>query len=267
MSVYSYIDVQQQCVHQNGRIPHMPLHHGEQNHTERTPSHACFRIRHDNKTIGSLEVKLQHVILQCNPEVLFYTRDASIITESAKRSHFAGSCSSDTCAHTSTRSYVPELHNTYEFLGISRCTSSWRSVGCGCLLPIPGCLFSRSFAKPRNEKVYEIFNCTTWEESAIMKYTYTGAKGKEETNIVRVEAQTTHEEEDGNITVEFIRSPNVPLSSTVFLRAVNSRSQETSIVDTNDVFALRCSTMDSARNLSLCHIEDTCFPTDTEANC
>ncbi|KAL6729935.1 hypothetical protein Aduo_000947 [Ancylostoma duodenale] len=127
--------------------------------------HACFRIRHDNKTIGSLEVQLQHVILQCNPAVLFFTRDASMITESAKRCHFAGSCSSDTCAHASTRSYVPELHNTYEFPGTSRCTSSCGSVGCGCLLPIPGCLFSHSFAKPRNEKVYQIFNCPTWEES------------------------------------------------------------------------------------------------------
>ncbi|EYC16491.1 hypothetical protein Y032_0033g2689 [Ancylostoma ceylanicum] len=82
-----------------------------------------------------------------------------------------------------------------------------------------------------------------------MKYAYTGAKGKEETNIVRVEAQTTREEKDGNITVEFITTPNVPLLSTVFLRAVNSRNQETSTADRNDVFALRCPTMDSAWNL------------------
>ena len=41
------------------------------------------------------------------------------------------------------------------------------------------------------------------------------------------------------------------------------------MVDKDDVFALRCPTMESSKNLSLCHIEDTCkcYPTDDQANC
>ncbi|CAJ0593115.1 unnamed protein product [Cylicocyclus nassatus] len=224
---------------------------------------ACFRIQHDNKTIGSMEIQLQHVLLQCNPVVLFYTRDAEIVTESAKRCHFSGSCSSNTCAHTSQRSYIPELHNTYEFPGYSRCTSSCGSIGCGCLLPLPGCLFSRSYGKP------QMFHCPTWEESAIIKYTYTSVTGRRETNTATITAQTTHTQKDANLTLEFVTTPTIPLLSSVFLQAVNTTKAETALVDKDDVFALRCPTMESSQNLSLCHVEDTCkcYPTDDQANC
>ncbi|CAJ0595173.1 unnamed protein product [Cylicocyclus nassatus] len=230
---------------------------------------ACFRIQHDNKTVGSMEIQLQHVVLQCNPVVLFYTRDAEIVTESAKRCHFSGSCSSNTCAHTGQRSYIPELHNTYEFPGYSRCTSSCGSIGCGCLLPLPGCLFSRSYGKPRSETIYQVFHCPTWDESAIIKYTYTSVNGRRETNIATITAQTTHTQKDANLTLEFVTTPTIPLLSSVFLQAVNTTKAETALVDNDDVFALRCPTMESSRNLSLCHVEDTCkcYPTDDQANC
>ncbi|CAJ0592386.1 unnamed protein product [Cylicocyclus nassatus] len=220
--------------------------------SERRPQ-ACFRIQHDNKTVGSLEIQLQHVVLQCNPVVLFYTRDAVIVTESAKRCHFSGSCSSNTCAHTSQRSYIPELHNTYEFPGYSRCTSSCGSIGCGCLLPLPGCLFSRSYGKPQSETIYQVFHCPTWEESA----------------IINTLTQTTHTQKDANLTLEFVTTPTIPLLSSVFLQAVNTTKAETALVDKDDVFALRCPTMESSQNLSLCHVEDTCkcYPTDDQANC
>ncbi|CAJ0607513.1 unnamed protein product [Cylicocyclus nassatus] len=179
---------------------------------------ACFRIQHDNKTVGSMEIQLQHVVLQCNPVVLFYTRDAEIVTESAKRCHFSGSCSSNTCAHTSQRSYIPELHNTYEFPGYSRCTSSCGSIGCGCLLPLPGCLFSRSYGKPQSETIYQVFHCPTWDESAIIKYTYTSVNGRREMNIATITAQTTHTQKDANLTLEFVTTPTIPLLSSVFLQ-------------------------------------------------
>ncbi|EYC18264.1 hypothetical protein Y032_0028g1766 [Ancylostoma ceylanicum] len=120
--------------------------------SERRPE-ACFRLRNANRTVGSVEIRLQHVVLSCNPVAIFYTRDVDIITESAKRCHLAGSCNSETCSHIGRATPIPELHDTMAFPGLSRCTASCGGIGCGCLLSMPGCLFSRSFAKPRNNKV------------------------------------------------------------------------------------------------------------------
>ncbi|CAJ0598230.1 unnamed protein product [Cylicocyclus nassatus] len=230
---------------------------------------ACFRIQHQNETMGSMEIQLQHVILQCNPVVLYYTRDAHIVTESAKRCHFSGSCSSNTCAHTSQRTYIPELQNTYDFPGVARCTSSCGSIGCGCLLPMPGCLFSRSYAKPQSETIYQILHCPTWEESAVLKYTYISAKGEKESTTLTVTAQTAKVQKNANITMEFVTTPLIPLLSTIFLQTADSTTAHTAMVDKDEIFALRCPTLESSKNLSLCHVEDTCkcFPTDDEANC
>ncbi|KHJ99076.1 hypothetical protein OESDEN_00928 [Oesophagostomum dentatum] len=94
------------------------------------------------------------------------------------------------CAHTSQKSYIPELQNTYMFPGIERCTTSCGSIGCECLLRMPGCLFSRSYAKPLNEKIYEIFHCPSWEESAILKYIFISTKGRGRFSIFTIVAQT-----------------------------------------------------------------------------
>ncbi|EYC42074.1 hypothetical protein Y032_0545g3253 [Ancylostoma ceylanicum] len=52
-------------------------------------------------------------------------------------------------------------------------------------------LFSCTFARPRNTKVYRVFHCPTWEESAMIKITHSDAKGKRRTNVVNVISQTT----------------------------------------------------------------------------
>ncbi|XGW34436.1 hypothetical protein V3C99_018376 [Haemonchus contortus] len=230
---------------------------------------ACFRLRNRNQTVGSMEVQLQHVFITCNPVVLFYTRDVNIVTVSVKRCHLAGSCSSQKCAHISSRSEIPELHDTYEFPGIARCTTSCGGIGCGCLLPTPGCLFSRSYAKPKNDKIYQVFHCPTWQESALITFTYTGIKGGKRSEMITVDTQTTHAMKDANITLEFITMPVIPLLGTVFLGSVDSNHSEVAIIEEEDFFALRCSNLKSASNISECYVEDrcSCSPSETEAKC
>ncbi|EYC38590.1 hypothetical protein Y032_0707g1698, partial [Ancylostoma ceylanicum] len=237
--------------------------------SERRPE-ACLRLRNANQTVGSMEVRLQHVVLSCNPVVLFYTRDVDIITESAKRCHLAGSCTSQTCSHTRRTTQIPELQDTYDFPGVSRCTTSCGGIGCGCLLPMPGCLFSRTFARPRNTKVYRVFHCPTWEESAMIKITHSDAKGKRRTTIVNVISQTTKVLDNINVTLEFVTTPTIPLLSSIFLQAMNNDSNsEVALIGNDDVFALRCPTESSTSNITECVMEDTCScsPTETDANC
>ncbi|EYC27487.1 hypothetical protein Y032_0009g755 [Ancylostoma ceylanicum] len=237
--------------------------------SERRPE-ACLRLRNANQTVGSMEVRLQHVVLSCNPVVLFYTRDVDIITESAKRCHLAGSCTSQTCSHTRRTTQIPELQDTYDFPGVSRCTTSCGGIGCGCLLPMPGCLFSRTFARPRNTKVYRVFHCPTWEESAMIKITHSDAKGKRRTTVVNVISQTTKVLDNINVTLEFVTTPTIPLLSSIFLQAVNNDSNsEVALIENDDVFALRCPTEKSTSNVTECIMEDTCScsPTETDANC
>uniref|UniRef100_A0A7I4XV80 Phlebovirus_G2 domain-containing protein n=1 Tax=Haemonchus contortus TaxID=6289 RepID=A0A7I4XV80_HAECO len=216
-----------------------------------------------------MELQLQHVFITCNPVVLFYTRDVNIVTESVKRCHLAGSCSScssQKCAHISSRS---ELHDTYEFPGIARCTTSCGGIGCGCLLPTLGCLFSRSYAKPKNDKIYQVFHCPTWQESALITFTYTGIEGGKRSEMITVDPPTTHVMKDANTTLEFITMPVIPLLGTVFLGSVDSNHSEVAIIEEEDFFALRCSNLKSASNTSECYVEDrcSCSPSETEAKC
>ncbi|KAK6061392.1 hypothetical protein COOONC_00939 [Cooperia oncophora] len=217
---------------------------------------ACFRLRNRNFTVGSMEVRLQHVFLTCNPVVLFYTRDVDIITEFVKRCHLAGT--SQTCSHISSRSEVPELRNKYDFPGITRCTTSCGGLGCGCLLPTPGCLFSRTYAKPRNNKIYQVFHCPTWQESALMTFTYTGAQGTQGSDTFRINTQTTHVMQNANVTLEFVTAPAIPfLDTDGQCRSYRER------------YALRCPTMRTLPNITECHVEDrcSCSPSETEAKC
>ncbi|EYC34938.1 hypothetical protein Y032_1250g3785 [Ancylostoma ceylanicum] len=135
---------------------------------------------------------------------------------------------------------------------------------------MPGCLFSRTFAKPRNTKVYRVFHCPTWEESAMIKITHSDAKGKRRTTVVNVISQTTKVLDNINVTLEFVTTPTIPLLSSIFLQAVNNDSNsEVALIGNDDVFALRCPTEKSTSNVTECVMEDTCScsPTETDANC
>ncbi|PIO58364.1 hypothetical protein TELCIR_20203 [Teladorsagia circumcincta] len=230
---------------------------------------ACFRLRNGNQTIGSMEVQLHHVFLTCNPVVLFYTRDVNIITESVKRCDLAGSCTSRKCTHISSRTEIPELRDTYEYPGIARCTTSCGGLGCGCLLPMPGCLYSRSYAKPKNGKIYRVFHCPTWQESALITFTYTGTQGAKASDMITIGTQTTHVMKDANITLEFITMPAIPLLGTIFVGTVDLNHSEIAAIEEEDFLSLRCATMKSASNISECYVEDrcSCSSSETEAKC
>ncbi|VDL74551.1 unnamed protein product [Nippostrongylus brasiliensis] len=236
--------------------------------SERRPQ-ACFRIRSGNRTIGTMELKLQRVILICNPVVLFYTRDVDLITESAKRCDLAGSCNSQTCAHVSRTSVVPELRDTYDFPGVTRCSTSCGGIPCGCLLPMPGCLFSRTYAKPRSRTIYQVFHCATWTESVEMEYSFTQSGGKKTSERVNVITQGTQVLRNANITLQFVTMPTIPLLSSTFVQAIDVNGTEVAIVGKDDFFSLRCPTWESSKNVTECYVEDkcTCSLSDSTANC
>ncbi|WKY15695.1 hypothetical protein Q1695_000859 [Nippostrongylus brasiliensis] len=236
--------------------------------SERKPQ-ACFRIGNGNRTIGTIEVKLQRVILTCNPVVLFYTRDVDLITESAKRCDLAGSCNSQTCAHVSRTSVVPELRETYDFPGVTRCAASCGGIPCGCLLPMPGCLFSRTYAKPKSRTIYQVFHCPTWTESVEMEYSFTRSGGKKTSESVNVITQGTKVLRNANITLQFVAMPTIPMLSSTFVQAIDVNGTEVAIVGRDDFFSLRCPTWESSKNLTECYVEDkcTCSLSNSAANC
>ncbi|KAK6032748.1 hypothetical protein OSTOST_01056 [Ostertagia ostertagi] len=56
------------------------------------------------------------------------------------------------------------------------CSSTCAGLACGCLTPFPGCLFYRVAQVPKNEAIYHIFKCASWnpEIHILLETTLTG---------------------------------------------------------------------------------------------
>ncbi|KAK6061854.1 hypothetical protein COOONC_00476 [Cooperia oncophora] len=92
----------------------------------------------------------------------------------------------------------------------------------------------------------QVFHCPTWKESALVKFTYTGARGIAVSDTIPINTQATHVMEEANITLEFVTTPAIPLLGIMFMGTVNVSHSEAAVIEKEDFIALRCPTIDSA---------------------
>ncbi|KAK6057781.1 hypothetical protein COOONC_04659 [Cooperia oncophora] len=230
---------------------------------------ACFRLRNRNLRWGHGKLTpYKCFLVRAHPVACFSTetRRRHNPPESVKRMPSStGLLPHHKPAHTTQQlaSGGRNYENTSTFPGITRCTTSCGGLGCGCLLPTPGCLFSRTYAKPRNNKIYQVFHCPTWQESALMTFTYTGAQGN--AGLRHVQDQHT----DNACNAECQRDAGIRNNaSNTFVGHVVHRD-EVALIEKDDFIALRCPTMRTASNITECYVEDrcSCSPSETEAKC
>ncbi|KAL6742658.1 hypothetical protein Aduo_015788 [Ancylostoma duodenale] len=179
----------------------------------------CMRIEHKRDFIGTLHLKLDSIRFKCSAVTHFFTRN---------------------------------------FPGITRCQESCGGIGCGCLLPMPGCLFSRTYAEPADESIYEVFSCASWRKVAVLNTRLNMVSGEEIKRNVEIHPQETVQFGKMNITLDFITTPFIPELDRKFVQIMNKIAPDTIIAHQDDIFAVKCLTLQTARNLTKCRVIDTC---------
>lgn len=224
-------------------------------------------MEHKDSLIGTLQLQLESITFECVPVTHFYTRNVELRTMSAKRCAQAGSCTQHQCRTTGQTTYVPELNSSYRLPGVTRCQESCGGIGCGCLLPMPGCLYSRTYAKPMDDIVYEVFSCPSWSEKIRLSARFNLANGNKIRRRIILQPQKTVQFAHMNITLDFITAPTIPALGRRFMQASTGSNQASMVTLTTDTFALKCATAEIARNLTGCRVMDTCTCTsDDELN-
>ncbi|KAK6031741.1 hypothetical protein OSTOST_02094 [Ostertagia ostertagi] len=100
---------------------------------------ACLRLSKNSTTMYEVRVAWKSLILLCDQETDYFTRDTEFKVISSKRCAHMGFC-----------------------IGRKKCD---------CLWPGSGCLFYRVFAVPTSNRLYEVFYCTQWKEAAKVEIT------------------------------------------------------------------------------------------------
>ncbi|CAJ0595435.1 unnamed protein product [Cylicocyclus nassatus] len=218
----------------------------------------CMKIMYKGELIATLHIQLDSIRFECIPVTHFFTRNAELITVSSKRCAQAGSCTQQRCRTIAQNSFVPELNGSYHLPGVTRCQESCGGIGCGCLLPMPGCLFSRTYSKPKDDLIYKVFSCPVWNEKARIRARVTFVTGKEVVTNMDILPQETVSMDKMNFTLDFITTPTISILDRKFVQVYNRTNPQTMISPSDDTFAVKCSTSEVAKNLTKCRVMDTC---------
>ena len=163
-------------------------------------------------------------------------------------------------------SYVPELNASYQYPGITRCEESCGSVGCGCLLPMPGCLYSRTYAEPIDEDLYRVFSCPSWSERIHLVAQLNHINGNRIKRKIVIQPQKTVQFSNMNITLDFVTTPVIPMLSQRFVQSTTGGNTTSMVTRTDDVFAVKCATAEIAKNLTRCRVMETCICTSNDVS-
>lgn len=155
-------------------------------------SETCLIIKKENLSLGELKLKVLSNEATCNKKSLFFTRNHELLVQSIKRCSRVGSCVEKTCANLKPYDQIEELDQEINDLpGYALCSESCGGWFCGCFSPESGCLFYKVYAKPKNQKIYEVFTCPSWN--------------------IQVRLQLTGKISDQLIQQEFILTPSIPI--------------------------------------------------------
>lgn len=124
----------------------------------------CLRMTDaKNNSIGLLT--LRNVMIQslCKPRSLYFTRSYRMKVQTVKRCPETGSCVNKKCASINKTSRLEEFdYQARNFFGYTYCYESCGCWLCGCFYCSSGCLFVRTYARPRTSNIYEVLTCAEW---------------------------------------------------------------------------------------------------------
>ncbi|KAK6032376.1 hypothetical protein OSTOST_01451 [Ostertagia ostertagi] len=120
--------------------------------------HEKWLCPHQGKT------SLRRITITVQSRINTLYKDVVSKVVDSKRCSIRGSCIGNTCADVNATSLLPELKIGNNFPGITYCLESCGGPGCGCFHWDSGCLFYRIYAVPKDDTIYELYKCTTWDE-------------------------------------------------------------------------------------------------------
>jgi len=112
---------------------------------------ACLLIKNiNNEPMGTISAEVLKVFLECKNKNVYFTRSYRMQVESSKRCPWVGSCTDDKCSSIKVYSRIEELSDeANRSPGFSYCVESCGCAKCGCFSCSSGCLFYRTYVKPK----------------------------------------------------------------------------------------------------------------------
>ncbi|KAK6061023.1 hypothetical protein COOONC_01311 [Cooperia oncophora] len=126
---------------------------------------ACFKMKTNSTTVHEIRLTWRSLMLTCEPETDYFTRDVEYRVVDSKRCPHMGSCSGFKCAKINGSTLIPELEQGNAYLGTTYCVESCGGPGCDCWYWGSGCLFYRVYLVTVSNETYEIFHCNRWKEA------------------------------------------------------------------------------------------------------
>ncbi|VDL69537.1 unnamed protein product [Nippostrongylus brasiliensis] len=226
---------------------------------------ACLRLLNNQSLVRELRVTWDGLRLTCGKQSLLFTRDTEQKVMDSKRCSHSGSCVEGKCKDINSSSQLPELAGSNHYPGITYCAESCGGPGCGCFYLSSGCLFYRIYSVPRNEKVFEIFNCEHWQEE--VQLTIASIQGDLKTqHQERISLRPTIPKRVGNmrITLSSITIPPTPTLAAKFI----TDGKNIALWTEEREPTLQCDTHEAARSLNCSVVPNCdCQPAENSVKC
>jgi hypothetical protein len=227
----------------------------------------CFLLQGERKPVGTLTLTLHPVTLYCDAITEWYTRSYEILSISAKRCLWAGSCYGEVCEKLPPNGTVEEFgKKVNQVKGYAVCESSPGGPYHFCGWPTSGCLFYKIYPSILDDKIHHVFRCD-WHTR--MKITAKLTRGNLTSQHELEMAPGTTDEWLG-LRISLLLAPISP-KSVLGLKWITdgARVAVISSLDEDTIKKLHCNTKEDASKLN-CHFDRDlcdCHPTDDNANC
>ncbi|KAK5966975.1 Integrase catalytic domain-containing protein [Trichostrongylus colubriformis] len=227
---------------------------------------ACLRVLYNSTLVSNVKVRWEGLYLNCEQEMLYFTRPALLKVLDSKRCPHMGSCTGEKCANINSTTLIPELKEANRYPGRTGCFESCGGFGCDCFYLSSGCLFYRIFAVPTTTTVYGIFRCTRWSQQVKLEVTVENfhyEKGKQQHNVM-IKPNIPVQLPAIRLTMTSVSLPPTPLLHSHFI----TNGQETSIWDRDKIPNLICASQKDAVQSNCSIAEDCrCAPAESKIKC
>ncbi|EPB78823.1 hypothetical protein ANCCEY_02102 [Ancylostoma ceylanicum] len=180
----------------------------------------CVEIRHRNKTVGLLKMKLAPTNLVCSKVSKFFTKSTEIRVFSRVRCPQAGSCFDNVCDKIRPNETIPELTRGSKYPGYSGCQYTCGGLSCGCFLPAPSCTFYRVAHVPISDAVYEVVECSEWVPSIHVEVESTLYQETQKEDVL-LQPYVTYRFHNFNITATSVQKPALSILNSRFALSEN----------------------------------------------
>ena len=245
--------------------------------------YSCLFITDEQgNTIGAMKIQVQQIYSACQFSNLYFTRNFVMDVATVKRCPTQGSCSGDKCAETGVTDKIDELNGeANDALGFTFCQESCGCWACKCFHCTAACLFYRTFAKPTNDKVYEIFDCPSWDTTVELNVQIQQSQLPVINTTANINASVHTfklipgvEKEWNNMKIALVSTstPMVKLQKRFITDGTRTAFVETAPIGQlvkNTIGVMQCTSKDDAKNLK-CQLSPdicSCHGFDTSVNC